>query len=225
MAKAPLFLVSLSGGLDSTVLCANLIARHGAGAVAPVFFEYGSKHNLREKQAALAVAAHFGVRLAAVDLSAAFAHVQSALLSSDPRDIPQNAYDRPSMNQTAVPGRNLIFGSVMAAIAESSGIAAVALATHSGDHHLYPDCRPAFNAALQAVVEQSTESKVRVLTPFSRLTKSDLVRMGLALAAPLHLTRSCYGAEELSCGKCGTCRERLAAFAENGAKDPVSYKT
>ncbi len=218
-----LFTVSLSGGLDSAVLCADLLAKHGPGAVAPVFFDYGSKHNPWEKQAAVAVAAHYGLHLAVIDLSATFTHIKSALLAADQREIPAADYDEATMSQTMVPGRNLIFASVLAALAESREIPTVALATHGGDHHLYPDCRPAFNAALTAVVQQSTEGKVRVLTPFAGISKTEIVRLGLALAAPLHLTRSCYSAGEFSCGKCGTCAERLQAFAANGTQDPIRY--
>ncbi len=219
----PLFVLSLSGGLDSAVLCADLLAKHGHGAVFPVFFDYGSKHNPWEKKSARAVAAHYGLLLAAIDLSAAFAGLHSALLAADPRDIPAASYTARSMSQTVVPGRNLIFGAVLAALAESRSIPAVALATHGGDHHLYPDCRPAFNAALAEAASQSSGGAVRIVTPFAALSKADIVGLGLRLGAPLHLTRSCYAARETSCGVCGTCRERLEAFARNGAKDPVPY--
>ena len=222
-SSVPFFVISLSGGLDSAVLTADLIDQHGKGAVVPIFFEYGSKHNPWEKKAALAVAAHFGLSLKTIDLSATFMHMKSALLSSDLREIPQTAYDQRSMNLTVIPGRNLIFGSILAAFAESHGITAVALATHSGDHYMYPDCRPAFNEALAAVVEKSSEGKVHVLTPFSNSTKADLVAEGLRLNVPFALTRSCYSAMEKSCGTCGTCRERLEAFAVNNATDPIPY--
>lgn len=223
ISSAPLFVLSLSGGLDSTVLCADLLARHGAGSVLPVFFEYGSKHNPWEKEAALAVAGHYSLSLRVVDLTRTFSHMTSALLASDTRDIPKAAYDQRSMHLTAVPGRNLIFGSVLAALAESHGIPAMALATHSGDHHIYPDCRPAFNEALGKVVERSTEGRVRVLTPFSAVSKNDIVTLGIRLNAPFHLTRSCYQAESASCGGCGACVERLEAFAANGTVDPIPY--
>ena len=221
------FVLSLSGGLDSTVLCADLLDKsgpqNGSGSVLPVFFEYGSKHNPWEKKAALAVAAHYNLALQIVDLTQTFSHVTSALLSSDAREIPKAAYERESMHLTVVPGRNLIFGSILAAIAESNGIPAVALATHGGDHHLYPDCRPAFNKALAEVVEQSTEARVRVLTPFGDILKSDIVARGIQLNAPFHLTRSCYQDDDVSCGVCGTCAERLEAFAANGMLDPIIY--
>lgn len=229
ISSTPAFVLSLSGGLDSTVLCAELLERHEAGSsfgmprVLPVFFEYGSKHNAWEKKAALDVAEHYNLTLKIIDLTQIFSHTSSGLLSSDSRDIPRGAYGEDSMSLTVVPGRNLIFGSILAAIAESNGIPAVALATHSGDHHLYPDCRQSFNKALAEVVSQSSDGRVEVLTPFGTLLKKDIVAKGSCLKAPFHLTRTCYSDESTSCGVCGTCVERLEAFAANGMFDPITY--
>lgn len=217
-------ILSLSGGLDSAVLCAFLLAEHGPGSVDAVFFQYGSKHGPWEETAARALAAHFSLPLAVIDLSGIFRHAQSALLESDARSIPTHDYDAESMSQTVVPGRNLIFASVLASLAESRSIPIVALATHAGDHHLYPDCRPSFNLALDHVLEESSGGAVRVATPFQHLGKTRIVAMGAALGVPFTLTRSCYGSEAVSCGQCGTCRERLQAFADNGLTDPVAYR-
>lgn len=216
-------IVSLSGGLDSTVLLGSLIADCGGEAVTPVFFRYGSKHNEREEAAARAVAAHYGLELILFDLRPVFGRLSSALLVHDGRAVPRAAYAPDNMAQTVVPGRNLLFASVLAALAESRGIGGIALATHAGDHALYPDCRPSFNAALAAVVGESSGGKVGVATPFADLGKAAIVARGLSLGAPLHLTRSCYESAETACGACGTCTERLAAFAANGVKDPVGY--
>ena len=101
--------------------------------------------------------------------------------------------------------------------------ACVALATHAGDHCLYPDCRPTFNLALEQVIAESTGNAVHVATPFSSLHKKEIVALGAALGVPFALTRSCYEQTETSCGQCGTCRERLDAFAANGLVDPVGY--
>ena len=215
--------LSLSGGLDSTVLCASLLDEHGPGAVQPVFFRYGSKHNSWEESAARAVAGRYGLALSIVDLTPVFAQAKSALLVHDAREIPKDAYGAETMAATVVPGRNLIFASVLASFAESRGLAHVALATHAGDHHLYADCRPAFNAALAAVLRESSDGKLTLLTPFSQMTKAEIVARGLALGVPFALTRSCYETDNAACGQCGTCRERLEAFAQNSAADPVQY--
>jgi len=212
--------LALSGGLDSATLLAGYVDEKKT-EILPVFFRYGSKHNAREEAAAERVAAWYGLGLYCVDLVPVFSSVQSALLAHDEREIPKEAYAAPSMGQTLVPGRNLVFASVLASLAESRGIPSVALATHSGDHHLYPDCRPSFNAALNAVLLESTGGAVRLETPFAALNKADIVALGLRLGVPYALTRSCYESAEEPCGLCGTCRERAAAFAANGSVDPA----
>lgn len=217
------YVLSLSGGLDSTVLLGSLAAECGGEAVIPVFFRYGSTHNEREAIAAQAVAGRYGLDLIVFDLRPVFGRLSSALLAHDGRAIPRAAYAEDNMALTVVPGRNLLFASVLAALAESRGIGRIALATHAGDHALYPDCRPSFNRALADVVRESSGGKVEAVTPFAALSKADIVARGLALNAPLHLTRSCYESGEAACGLCGTCTERLAAFAANGVTDPAAY--
>jgi Predicted PP-loop superfamily ATPase len=217
------YILSVSGGLDSAVLCAVLIAEHGAASVLPVFFRYGSKHNPREERSAHAVAAHYGVALTTVDLSPVFAHLDSALLAHDTRAVPQAPYDSETMRLTVVPGRNLIFASILAAFAENLGGGVIALATHAGDHALYPDCRPSFNASLERTVSESSGGAVRLTTPFSAMDKIAIVARGMVLRVPFHLTRSCYESDAASCGRCGTCMERLSAFASNNIVDPIEY--
>ena len=220
MAK---IVMGLSGGLDSAVLCASLLADGQRHSVVPVFFRYGSKHGQWEEEAARRVAGYFSLHLTLIDLCDAFSHITSALLAADARPIPKAAYDSETMAQTLVPGRNLIFASFLAAIAESRQAEALALATHAGDHCLYPDCRPSFNAALAGAVQESSNGKVRLLAPFSAMDKAAVVAQGIRLGVPFSVTRSCYENQRVSCGACGTCQERLAAFAANGIADPLAY--
>ena len=215
--------ISLSGGLDSAVLCAMLLAERQYHTVLPAFFRYGSKHGQWEEEAARRLAEYFSLQLTLVDLCDAFSHISSVLLSADRRPIPKAAYDSESMEQTLVPGRNLVFASILAAFAESRQAAAVAMATHTGDHCLYPDCRPSFNAALAGTIQESSNGKVRLLTPFSAQDKAAIVARGIRLGVPFALTRSCYEQQALHCGACGACRERMAAFAANGIADPLAY--
>lgn len=218
------YILSLSGGLDSTVLLASLLNDDGCEGVIPVFFRYGSKHNAREEKAASAVASYYGLDLLCVDLQTVFGQLSSALLTHDSRAIPKAAYDKDSMALTVVPGRNLIFASVLAALAESRKFSHIALATHAGDHALYPDCRPPFNQALASVIHESSDGTVTVVTPFSSMSKADIVARGIELGSPFQLTRSCYESGELACGTCGTCAERLEAFMANAMADPVLYE-
>ena len=211
--------LALSGGVDSTTLLATLLEEKDA-CIFPVFFRYGSKHNQWEEIAAAAIAEHYGVPLHIVDLVPVFSSVKSVLLAHDLRGIPGENYGVDNMALTLVPGRNLIFASVLASLAESRGIPTVALATHAGDHHLYPDCRPSFNLALDRTLQESSGGAVRLQTPFSGMDKAAIVAEGKRLEVPFALTRSCYSASEKVCGVCGTCRERQEAFAANSLVDP-----
>ena len=208
-------ILALSGGLDSATLLALLLEKKNAN-ILPVFFRYGSKHNRWEEEAAVRIAAHYKLELQCVDLVSVFASVNSALLAHDPRSVPGEYYTADTMVLTLVPGRNLIFASVLASFAESRGKSLVALATHAGDHHLYPDCRPSFNNALDRTIQESSGGTVRLYTPFSTMDKAAVVAEGLRLGVPFDLTRSCYAESGEPCGTCGTCRERQAAFVANG---------
>lgn len=227
--------LGLSGGLDSTVLLHSAV-KNGwkPDEIKLVSFRYGSKHNPHELAAAEKVRQWMSVPLlnaVTVDLSGVYAAVatSSALLSPDNK-VPEGHYNDESMRKTVVPGRNLIFASVMAAIAESEGKSLdrgrveVWLGVHQGDHFIYPDCRPAFVSALHSAVAKSSEEQVAVYAPFLNLTKRDIVKLGLDIGTPFGLTRTCYSSDEMACGKCGSCRERLEAFALNGREDFIEYQ-
>jgi 7-cyano-7-deazaguanine synthase len=126
-----------------------------------------------------------------------------------------------------VPARNLIFASILAGYAESIDAGIISLGVHGGDHHVYPDCRPAFISSLNSTVMWATDCKVRVDAPFLYNSKAEILRIGLDLkkvTVPYHLTRTCYKDQVMSCGKCGSCVERLEAFAEVGMIDPIKYE-
>lgn len=214
-------LVSLSGGADSATMLAQYV--HAGRKAGAVFFNYGSKQNDVEILAARAVAEHYALRLREVDVRGVFKESDSAMMLDDGRAIPHGGYDKAVMSQTAVPGRNAIFATILAGMAESAGFAAIALGMHGGDHHLYPDCRPEFAASLAETISLSTEGKVAVETPFITMGKAEIIGLGLRLGVPYGLTRSCYAAESVACGLCGTCAERLAAFRANGTEDPLPY--
>ena len=129
------------------------------------------------------------------------------------------------MKKTVVPGRNLIFASVMASLAESIEANEIALGVHAGDHHIYPDCRPEFIKTLDSVIYLSTDKKVEVVTPFVGLDKTLILLEGYNQHPPVPygLTRTCYKDQGTACGKCGSCRERLEAFASINKDDPIQY--
>jgi len=155
-----------------------------------------------------------------------FREFKSDLLKSG-GEIPEGHYAADSMKATVVPGRNLIFASIVAGYAESIGATAIALGVHSGDHHIYPDCRPEFTSALELTLQASTEGMLSLLTPFMDMDKTSILKLGnsLEIKVPYVLTRTCYKDQKISCGKCGSCVERLEAFAEIKVTDPIKYET
>lgn len=216
-------LVCLSGGLDSTTLLADLL--HQNFRIEAVSFRYGSKHNQYELNAAVRVASHYKVRWTVVDLTDLFQHIKSDLLMTG-GPIPEGSYTDPSMKSTVVPGRNMIFASILAGIAASRDCPTIYLGVHAGDHPIYPDCRPLFIGRMQKAIEVAAfvgEQGVALLAPYLCWSKRGILQTGLSLQVPYELTRTCYKDQLVACGVCGSCRERREAFARCQVPDPLPY--
>lgn len=223
--------VAISGGMDSTTLLGTLLSQDLL--VHPIHFLYPSKHNRWEFEALNKVLTYFRKahphllgKLIRIDLHQVMKHFKSDLLLSGGA-IPLGHYNDESMSRTVVPSRNFIFASILVGLAESVGAERVALGVHSGDHHIYPDCRPEFIKALDTTAFLASNGKVEVLAPFLHEDKKSILEIGYALTPPVpyELTRTCYKDQPLACGKCGSCRERLEAFSLLGKEDPVEYES
>jgi len=219
--------IGLSGGMDSATLLGILLEQ--GMEVHCCSFYYGSKHNKYENKAAKNIIDFYQLKGFPVfgypmDLNAAFSTLSSNLLLSG-EEIPEGHYAADIMKKTVVPGRNLVFASVMASLAESIKAEAIALGVHAGDHHIYPDCRMEFIKALDTAIYLSSDKTVEIITPLIKDTKTSILTKGLALPIPVpyELTRTCYKNQPLACGKCGSCIERLEAFSNLKLKDPVKY--
>lgn len=215
--------ISLSGGMDSTSLLAAGM-REGREFEA-VSFSYGSTHNPYENAAAAEIAAFYGIPFHPIDLMAVMGSFRSALLASNQKKIPEGHYEEESMSMTVVPGRNMIFASILAGFAWSIKAEEVWLGVHSGDHAIYPDCRPGFVEAMSHAIQEGTGGRVVLYTPFLHLDKTKIIKQGLLHKVPYHLTRTCYKPQLVSCGKCGACQERLEAFRNNETDDPIKYES
>ena len=216
--------LAMSGGLDSTTLCGWYMDQ--GYDVYPIIFNYGSKHNKYENEAAFNICDYWNINYQFVDLAFMTKIAKSNLMLSG-GDIPEGHYEDQNMKLTVVPGRNLIFASILASYAESNNINTIALGVHAGDHVIYPDARPTFIITLQDVITMSTDAQVEVKAPFLDIDKSEILRKGYNLKSiviPYSLTRTCYKDQEKSCGKCSACVERLEAFEMNGKTDPVQYE-
>lgn len=214
--------VLLSGGIDSTVLLAKLVAE-GRGVLA-MGVDYGQRHR-REIDAARAVCAALGVEYRLADLRSLAPFFGKNSLTDSELPVYEGAYDEAGMKTTVVPARNLILISLATAWAIAEKCDTIAYAAHGGDHTIYPDCRPEFAEKLDAVVQISDWHRVCLERPFVDMDKASIVRLGAELNAPLHLTWSCYNGGETHCGKCSTCVERREAFRAAGIPDPTRYAT
>jgi 7-cyano-7-deazaguanine synthase len=220
--------LGLSGGMDSATLAAFFLSE--GYQVIPISFNYGSKHSIYEQKAAEKFADYYGLKIQKLSLPFISQLFKSNLLKTG-GDIPEGHYEDSNMSLTVVPARNIIFISIMAGYAWSVGASYVAIGVHSGDHAIYADCREEFVASMNAAIVTGTEGKVRVLAPFQHLDKTGILEIGNKLfvsgydvGVPYQFTRTCYKDQELSCGKCGSCVERLEAFTNLGIKDPILYK-
>jgi 7-cyano-7-deazaguanine synthase len=198
-----------SGGMDSTTLLYEQRDRIGMA----LHFNYGSKHNHTEfKYAYHNAEDKLGIPLKVIDLRDIFRNFKSNLLI-DGGDIPKGHYEDISMKKTVVPFRNAIMISIAVGIAESNSFKRVLLASHFGDHAIYPDCRETFSNAMKTAVYQGTWDSVILDTPYTNITKRDIALKGKEIAdLDYRMTWSCYEGGVTHCGECGTCVERKEAL-------------
>jgi 7-cyano-7-deazaguanine synthase len=244
----PKAVVCLSGGMDSTV-CATLAARDYESY--GLHFSYGQRTEARELEAARAVAEAVGFAellelktelfrriggSALTDLSIAVPdaaeEMRGSIRSAQDDNEKQatanekraTANDKRDVPVTYVPFRNAHFLSAAVSWAEVLGAGTVFIGAVEQDSSGYPDCRPAYYDAFNRLIREGTkDGEIAVVTPLIRLKKAEIVRLGVELGAPLHVSWSCYSGETEACGMCESCVLRLRAFREAGATDPIPY--
>ena len=209
-------LLIASGGMDST----TMLYEYAERIALAVTFNYGSNHNAREIECARYNCERLGIKLLVIDLPFIGKLFNSSLLSGADA-IPDGRYDDENMRSTVVPFRNGIMLAIAAGIAESEGLTRLMMANHSGDHAIYPDCRPEFAAAMSGAIAAGTYEHIVLDTPYTNISKTDIARRGAALGIDYSHTYSCYRGGARHCGTCGTCTERRQAFAEAGIPDPT----
>jgi len=211
--------IILSGGMDSTTLLYDQQERIALA----VTFDYGSKHNAREIPFAELHCQRLGIRHVVVKLDFMTKYFKSSLLQGG-EDIPEGHYAEENMKSTVVPFRNGIMLSIAIGMAESAGLQHVMMANHSGDHTIYPDCRPEFVSAMSEAARVGTFPGITLLCPFTNMTKGDIARRGRELGIDYAETWSCYQGGERHCGRCGTCVERREALQQAGITDTTEYE-
>jgi 7-cyano-7-deazaguanine synthase len=212
--------VIYSGGMDSfTVLNLALRQKYDVYALS---FDYGQRHK-KELDYAARACAELGVQHKIVDISSINQLIGGSSLTSD-IPVAEGHYAEQSMKSTVVPNRNMILLSMAVGYAVSLDAMQVYYGAHSGDHAIYPDCRPEFVKRMNEVCAIANYEKVEIVTPFLKQNKTQILTSGLKMGLDYNLTWTCYNGREKACGQCGACQERLEAFAENQLKDPLDYE-
>lgn len=207
-------LLVFSGGMDST----TMLYEYKDRIALALSFHYGSNHNDKELAFAKLHCERLGIEHIIIPLNFIKQHFHSSLLDGS-ESIPEGNYDEDNMKSTVVPFRNGIMLAIAAGMAENRGLPFIMLANHSGDHAIYPDCRPEFVDAMDQAVCAGTWNNVHLLTPYTHISKTEIVRHGLKLGINYDETWSCYKGGEKPCGVCGTCREREEALREAMTKN------
>ena len=211
--------IIVSGGMDSI----TLLYDHKDEIALGISFDYGSNHNTREIPYAKMHCERLGIRHITINLDFMHQYFKSSLLEGADA-IPEGHYADDNMKSTVVPFRNGIMLSIAIGIAESNNLDQVFIANHGGDHTIYPDCRPEFINAIDGAATAGTYNNVRVVAPYTNITKGEIASIGKRLGIDYTETWSCYKGGEKHCGKCGTCVERKEALAAAGIDDHTVYE-
>jgi 7-cyano-7-deazaguanine synthase len=226
MADKPKAVVLLSGGMDSCVTAAIANQTH---RLALLHASYGQRTERRERRAFDEIADFYGVRERLVVRFDAFAQIGGSALTDQRINVPESGEalsPHAGIPVTYVPFRNAHFLSAAVSWAEVIGASAIFIGAVTEDSSGYPDCRPEYYQAFQGVIREGTrpETHIEIVTPVIAMHKSEIVRRGVELGAPLQFTWSCYQFDEAACGACDSCRLRLRAFADAGVRDPIAYR-
>lgn len=214
----------LSGGMDSSTLA--YLAKHEGYDIYALHFTYGQRTEGKEYECAKRIASHLNViEFLDVDLTYLIGVGGSSLTD---RSIPvlDHAESGDGIPKTYVPFRNANLLAVATSFAESRGAEAIFIGVQSSDYSGYPDCRPEFIAAFQQVIDLGTRPDTRIVlkTPFVRMNKAEILRLGMELGVPYRDTWSCYQSSDAACGVCGSCHFRREAFDAVGIDDPIPYR-
>ena len=210
--------VLLRGGVDSTVCLAAAVKELGSDSVVALNLFYGQKSS-RERDSAKDVAAHYGVKYIALDISKTLAFSDAGVLRNNALEPGEEVYQK----QTEVPFRNGLMMATAASLAQSLGAETVRFAIHADESagQIYPDCKEDFFRAMASAIETGTGGKLRLLLPFIDMSKKEVMELGRDLNVPFEKTWSCYVNDDVPCGYCTGCIGRAKAFGSAGIKDPL----
>jgi len=218
-------IVLVSGGMDSCVTAA--IARKGNDDLAFLHVSYGQLTESRERKAFNDIADHYRID-ERLDISIEhLAKIGGSSLTDKKITVSEADLESKDIPTSYVPFRNANMLSIAVSWAEVIGASAIYIGAVAEDSSGYPDCRPEFYEAFQKTIDAGTkpDTHIQIRTPIIHLSKADIVKKGIELKAPLHLSWSCYRSEDLACGTCDSCALRLRGFEQAGVKDLIAYKS
>jgi 7-cyano-7-deazaguanine synthase len=217
-------IVLVSGGMDSCVTAA--IARGENAELAFLHISYGQLTEARERKAFNDIADFYGVEKRPDISIEHLAKIGGSSLTDSQLDVSEADLDSTEIPTSYVPFRNANMLAIAVSWAEVIGADSIYIGAVSEDSSGYPDCRPEFYEAFQKAIDAGTkpDTHIEIRTPIIHLTKAEIVRKGMDLAAPLHLSWSCYRSSDLACGSCDSCALRLRGFEQAGVKDPIPYR-
>ena len=226
-------IVLFSGGIDSTVCLAKAVKEVGKENVLALSIDYG-QNNIRELNAVNDICKYYDVKNEVIDLSNVFKYSSSSLIKSSNHKIPHETYDKQYLKlgpkddvSTNVSFRNGVFFSVCASYAISKKYDTIYNGIHREDgvaYELYPDCSSEFSDYMAKAIYKGSNGKVNLISPLVEMRKKEIIALGKELEIPFEKTWTCYEDDELPCGKCTACMDRIKGFEENGLKDVVKYK-
>ena len=229
--KTDLAIVLVSGGMDSCVCAAIADSSY---QLAFLHVNYGQRTEARELLAFNQLADHYQVKKRlSVSLEylkviggSALTDSNIAVPEADFLSMQASKFQSPSSPVTYVPFRNAHLLSIATSWAEVIGARKIFIGAVEEDSSGYPDCREIFYEAFNRVIEVGTkpETRIDIVTPLIHMKKSEIVKRGIQLSAPLNLTWSCYQNNEKACGRCESCALRLKGFREAGINDPIPYE-
>jgi 7-cyano-7-deazaguanine synthase len=214
--------VLISGGMDSCVTAAMACQNYEISAL---HASYGQRTERRELQCFHAIADHFGVGSRLAVRLDHFNAIGGSSLTDSRMSIRDADLASQEIPNTYVPFRNAHFLSIAVSWAEVLNAKKIFIGAVWEDSSGYPDCRPEYYEAFNRVIRAGTRptTDISIETPLIHLSKREIVKKGLELRAPFHLTWSCYRASDVACGICDSCALRLRAFQESGVEDPINY--
>jgi 7-cyano-7-deazaguanine synthase len=216
-------IVLVSGGMDSCVTAA--IAREESTDLAFLHVSYGQRTEAKERKAFNDIADHYAVKQR-LDVSIEhLAKLGGSSLTDAKMNVTEADLESKQIPTSYVPFRNANMLAIAVSWAEVIAANAIYIGAVAEDSSGYPDCRPEFFEAFQEAIDTGTkpETRIEIRTPIIHLSKAEIVKKGIELRAPLHLTWSCYRNEDLACGTCDSCALRLRGFQNAGERDPIAY--